>query len=59
MGIDLSLTDENRLVQSTVRDFIEQEIEPNIREWDAKHEVHREVFDRMAELSFLGAPIPA
>jgi len=59
MGIDLSLTDENKLVQSTVRDFAAAEIEPNIREWDSKHEVHREVFARMGELGFLGAPIPA
>jgi alkylation response protein AidB-like acyl-CoA dehydrogenase len=59
MPIDLSLTEENRLVQSTVRDFAAAEIEPHIREWDAKHEVHREVFARMGELGFLGAPIPA
>jgi alkylation response protein AidB-like acyl-CoA dehydrogenase len=58
MPIDLSLTDENRLVQSTVRDFAINEIEPNIRDWDAKHEVHREVFARMGELGFMGAPIP-
>jgi len=58
MPIDLSLTDENRLVQSTVRDFAAAEIEPHIREWDARHEVHREVIDRMGELGFLGAPIP-
>ncbi|HUG47688.1 MAG TPA: acyl-CoA dehydrogenase family protein [Candidatus Limnocylindria bacterium] len=56
--IDLSLTDENRLVQSTVRDFAAAEIEPHIAEWDRKHEVHREVFARMGELGFLGAPIP-
>jgi glutaryl-CoA dehydrogenase (non-decarboxylating) len=59
MTIDLSLTDENRLVQSTVRDFTAKEIEPNIREWDSGHEVHGEVFERMGELGFLGAPIPA
>jgi glutaryl-CoA dehydrogenase (non-decarboxylating) len=58
MPIDLSLTDENRLVQSTVRDFTAAQIEPHIGEWDAKHEVHREVFGRMGELGFLGAPIP-
>jgi len=58
MGIDLSLTEENRLVLSTVRDFAAAEIEPHIREWDARHEVHREVFARMGELGFLGAPIP-
>jgi glutaryl-CoA dehydrogenase (non-decarboxylating) len=55
--IDLRLTDENRLVQQTVRDFTEREINPYIREWDEKGEVHREVFARMAELGLLGAPI--
>jgi glutaryl-CoA dehydrogenase (non-decarboxylating) len=59
MPIDLSLTDENRLVQTTVRSFTAKEIEPHIREWDSKHEVHREVIGRMGELGFLGAPIPA
>jgi glutaryl-CoA dehydrogenase (non-decarboxylating) len=58
MGIDLSLTDENKLVQSTVRDFSAAEIEPHIPEWDSKHQVHREVFARMGGLGFLGAPIP-
>jgi glutaryl-CoA dehydrogenase (non-decarboxylating) len=56
--IDLSLSDENKLVQAAVRDFAAAEIEPNIRSWDANHEVHREVFARMGELGFLGAPIP-
>src|SRR6187401_3409633 len=58
MGIDLSLTEENRLVQSTVRGFTAKEIAPHIREWDARHEVHPEIFTRMGELGFLGAPIP-
>ena len=40
------------------RAFAEAEILPHIREWDEKGEVHREVFARMAELGFLGAPIP-
>ncbi len=57
MAIDFRLTDENRLVQQTVRDFAENEILPHIREWDAKGEVHREIFARMAELGLLGAPI--
>ena len=57
MPIDFRLTDENRLVQQTVRDFAENEILPHIREWDEKGEVHREVFARMGELGLLGAPI--
>jgi glutaryl-CoA dehydrogenase (non-decarboxylating) len=55
--IDLRPTDENRLVQQSVREFVETEIAPYIREWDAKGEVHREVFARMAELGLLGAPV--
>jgi alkylation response protein AidB-like acyl-CoA dehydrogenase len=56
--IDFTLTDENRLVQQTARAFVEAEILPHIREWDERGEVHREIFGRMAELGFLGAPIP-
>jgi glutaryl-CoA dehydrogenase (non-decarboxylating) len=55
--IDLRPTDENRLVQQSVREFAEAEILPNIREWDEKGEVHREVFARMGELGLLGAPV--
>jgi len=55
--IDLRPTEENRLVQRTVRDFVADEISPHIREWDEKGDVHREVFARMAELGLLGAPI--
>ena len=56
--IDFQLSDENRLVQSSARAFAEAEILPNIRDWDASGEAHPEVFARMGELGFLGAPIP-
>lgn len=56
--IDFTLSDENRLVRDTARAFVEAEILPHIRDWDAAGEVHREVFAKMAELGFLGAPIP-
>ncbi len=56
--MDLALTEEQRLVQRAARDFAAAEILPHIREWDERHEVHREVFDRMGQLGFLGAAIP-
>jgi len=56
--IDFTLTEENRLVRDAARAFVEAEILPNIREWDEKGEVHREIFAKMGELGFLGAPIP-
>ena len=56
--IDFRLSDENRLVQASARAFAEAEILPYIRDWDSSGEVHPEVFARMGELGFLGAPIP-
>jgi glutaryl-CoA dehydrogenase (non-decarboxylating) len=56
--MDFTLTDENRLVRDSARAFVEAEILPYIRDWDANGEVHPEVFTRMGELGFLGAPIP-
>ncbi len=57
MPIDLSLTAENLLVQASVRDFLAREVTPHIGAWDRDHGVPRPVFDRMAELGYLGAPI--
>jgi glutaryl-CoA dehydrogenase (non-decarboxylating) len=56
--IDFTLTEENRLVRDSARAFAEAEILPYIREWDERGEVHREVFARLGEQGFLGAPIP-
>ena len=56
--IDFSLSEENRLVRQSVREFVEAEILPNIREWDERGEAHPEVFATMGELGYLGAPIP-
>src|SRR3954452_23794860 len=56
--IDFTLTDENKLVRDAARAFAEVEILPFIREWDANAEVHRELFAKMGEQGFLGAPIP-
>ena len=56
--IDFTLTEENKLVRESARAFAEAEILPYIREWDANGEVHPEIFARMGEMGFLGAPIP-
>ena len=56
--IDFSLTDENRLVRESVRGFVAAEILPNIRAWDEQGAAHPEVFAKMGELGYLGAPIP-
>ena len=56
--IDFSLTDEDRLVRESVRQFVAAEILPNIRAWDERGEAHPEVFAKMGELGYLGALIP-
>ena len=56
--VDFNLTDENRLVQQAVRAFAEAEILPGIRQWDEDGGFPRELFGKIAEQGFLGAPIP-
>ena len=56
--IDFTLTEENRLVRDAARAFVEAEVLPFIREWDEQGEVHPEIFAKMGEQGFLGAPIP-
>ncbi len=56
--MDFRLTEEQKLVQSTARDFVDREIIPYNREWEEKGEVPRSLYDKMAALGFLGAPVP-
>jgi glutaryl-CoA dehydrogenase (non-decarboxylating) len=56
--VDFALTDEQRLVQQSVRAFAEAEILPHIRDWDERGGFPHEMFGKMAELGFLGAPLP-
>src|SRR3972149_6999708 len=56
--MDFRLTDEQKLVQETARDFVDRELVPHVREWESKGEVPRSFYDKMATLGFLGAPVP-
>ena len=57
--VDFSLTPENVLVRDAARAFAEAEILPHIRDWDRSGDGYpREMLAKMAELGFLGAPIP-
>jgi glutaryl-CoA dehydrogenase (non-decarboxylating) len=56
--VDFALTDEQRLVQQSVRAFAEAEILPHIRDWDENGGFPHQMFGKMAELGFLGAPLP-
>ena len=56
--MDFRLTEEQRLVQATAKDFVDKEIIPHNREWEEKGEIPRSWYAKMAELGFLGAPVP-
>ena len=56
--MDFQLTEEQKLIHEAVRDFAQKEIAPRAREMDEKGEFPWEIIHKMAELGFLGLPIP-
>jgi len=57
--LDMGLSEEQRLLRRTVRDFAEAELRPHSREWDEKQEFPREVFTKLGELGLMGVTWPA
>ena len=51
-------TEEHQELRETVRRFVENEIAPNVMEWEEAREFPRELFARCAELGFLGLKFP-
>lgn len=54
-AVDDLLTDEERMIRTTVRDFVEREAVPIIEGCHAREEFPRRLIPRMAELGFYGA----
>ncbi len=55
MEIDSQLTDEEKLVRRTVREFVEKEVIPQIEEWNREAKFPSHLVPKMAELGFYGA----
>ncbi len=56
--MDLALTDEQRLIQDTVRAFVDERVLPVAIENDVAHRLDLELIEGMAELGLLGIVIP-
>src|SRR5215211_7249320 len=56
--IDFELTDEQRLVRETARDFTDREIVPRVRENDRNERFDTELVQKIADMGFLGAIVP-
>ena len=50
--------DEHELFRSAVRRFVEEEIVPNVDEWEERGEIPRSLFRQLGELGFLGVEYP-
>jgi butyryl-CoA dehydrogenase len=55
--MDFQLSDEQKLIRETAREFAEREILPNVRENDRAGRFDRELARKLGEIGFLGAPI--
>ena len=56
--MDFELTDEQRLIQNTVREFVDDRVLPNAIENDINHHLDLGVIEGMAELGLLGIVVP-
>jgi butyryl-CoA dehydrogenase len=57
--MDFSLTSEYEMIRTSVRDFAENVLKPNVADRDEREYFDRAVFDQMAELGLTGIPYEA
>jgi len=56
--MNLDLTEEQQLVEQSVREWAGRAVAPRIRELDRAHQFDRGILPQMAELGLLGASVP-
>lgn len=56
--MDFDLTEEQKMLQETIRKFADEEMAPVASEYDKKGEFPRDIFNKLAGLGFIGTPIP-
>src|SRR5207237_2292575 len=57
--LDFDLTEEQRLLEQSVREWGAREVAPRIKDLDREHKFDRNIFPQMADLGLLGAAVPA
>ena len=57
--LDFELTDEQRLLEQSVREWASREVAPRIRDLDRAHRFDRGILPQMAKLGLLGISVPA
>src|SRR5919199_5546929 len=56
--LNFELTEEQQLLEQTVREWAGREVAPRIRELDRAHQFDRGILPQMAELGLLGISVP-
>jgi glutaryl-CoA dehydrogenase (non-decarboxylating) len=56
--MNFAFTDEQELLRKTVRNFVDREILPYIKEWDEKQHFESSILTRLADLGLMGVCIP-
>src|SRR6201993_1115487 len=56
--LEFSLTDEQKQLRRTVREFADAEILPHVMEWDEVSKFPSEIIPKLAEMGFLGVIFP-
>jgi len=57
--MDFDLSDEQRLLEQSVREWAGREVAPRIRELDREHRFDPKILPQMAEMGLLGCSVPA
>jgi glutaryl-CoA dehydrogenase len=55
--IEAQLTEEERMIRDTARQYAQEKLAPRIRDWNRNETFDRVVMREMGELGFLGAPL--
>lgn len=56
--MDFNLTAEQQLIQKTIREFAQEEVEKGAIERDRKKEFPKDIFKKLADLGMMGLPFP-
>lgn len=56
--MDFALTEDQKLIAQTAKEFAEREIRPYMMEWDEQQIFPRELFKKMGEHGFMGILVP-
>ncbi|HET7628435.1 MAG TPA: acyl-CoA dehydrogenase family protein [Bacillales bacterium] len=56
--MNFDLTEEQKLILKTIRDFSNEEVAPFAERWDKEKRFPKEVFEKLGELGIMGLPFP-